>query len=151
MGAVTYPDSEVIAFLSSRVVPLQLPVDKEAVGERLHLRWTPYVLVLDAGQEVHRRSVGFQPPGELVPWTKLGLVAAAFMDKDWDQAIRLCQWVIEKYPSSYAAPEAVYMRGVARMRDTHDAQHLKQMLATLSREYPHSLWALKAQPYGLLK
>ncbi|RJX32972.1 MAG: hypothetical protein C4525_09700 [Desulfarculus sp.] len=139
-----------IAFFNREVVPLRVGVEDEALGERMHLRFTPYLLVLDAQERLHRRELGFQPPGELIPWTLLGLTAAAVFDKDWSQAERLCQRVLDQYPSSFAAPEAMFMRGVARFLTAHDRQHLKELLAALTARYPRSVWTLKAQPWAKL-
>ncbi|MEW5914723.1 MAG: hypothetical protein AB1814_19365 [Thermodesulfobacteriota bacterium] len=148
---MTYPDPELAAFFNREVVPLRLAFDDQPLAERMHLRFTPYFLLLDAQERLHRRELGFLPPGELIPWTLLGLTAAAMYDRDWDQAQRLGQRVLDQYPSSFAAPEAVFLRGINRFLASQDRRHLKELLEVLTERYPRSIWTLKAQPWAKLK
>jgi TolA-binding protein len=46
----------------------------------------------------------------------MGLARVAFMRKQWADAGRRCAEVLERYPDSKAAPEALYWRGVSRYK-----------------------------------
>jgi len=58
--------------------------------------------------------------------------------------------ILKNHPKSEAAPEAVYVRGVALYKSTHKADFLKEILKRLQAEYPSSEWTKRAKPYSLL-
>jgi TolA-binding protein len=52
--------------------------------------------------------------------------------------------VVERYPDSDAAPEALYWAGVSRYKATGDATALKDTAAAFGTQYRESSWAKKA-------
>lgn len=151
MGAVTYPDAEVVEFLNERLVPVQIQVDKAGeLGERYNLRWTPHLVMLTGEEKVAHMTTGWMSPAELLPWVMMGLAKAALIEKDWSEAKRHCQEILDQYPGSFVASQAVYYRGVSDFLADHDAQHLKDLLAVLQKDHPGSKWTMRAQPYGKL-
>ena len=51
------------------------------------------------------------------------------------------------YPWSFAAPEAVYYRGVCGYKTTHEAGPLKKAYERIAKEYPNNEWVKRALPY----
>lgn len=150
MGAVTYPDAEVEQFINSHMVPLQVGADEQPISSDFNVTWTPTILVLDSNGKEHLRNVGFLPPDEMIPTLLLGIGKAAFENRQLDGAIDRFQEVLSRYPKSFVAPEALYLRWVAQYKKTHDAKQLKEAYEQLTAKYPQSAWAKRAQPYRLL-
>lgn len=152
MDADTYPTKEVADFLNRLeiVVPLQLRFDQEPLAGRFQVRWTPRLLVLDTEERVQQQAIGFQSPGQLVPWLTLGAAKSFFSAALWDKAEGILEGVINDYPDSMAAPEAVYFRAVARFRQDHEPAHLKSAYLTLSKDYADSIWVERTLPYDKL-
>ncbi len=155
MKARTYSDNKVAAFINEHLVPIQLPADgarraDEELGERFGLRWTPHILIINARERVLRMTDGWFAPEELIPWIIMGLAMDYLHQKNWNMVRNRCQWIINDYPQSHAAPEAIYYFGVAGMRAYKDERHLKEMLATLRKKHPDSEWTMRAWPYGKL-
>ncbi|WP_243688543.1 hypothetical protein [Geotalea toluenoxydans] len=105
MGAVSYPNSNVIDFVTSRMIPLQVPADGQ-VAKDFRVGWTPTIVVLDLYGKEHQRTIGFLPPEELVPSLLLGLGKADFDNGDYNDAILRFNEVLSSHRNSGAAPEA---------------------------------------------
>jgi thioredoxin-related protein len=150
MGAVTYPDNRVAEFLNSNVVPVQLIFDSQPYATDYNIKWTPTILILDTKGREHHRVVGFLPPDEFIPAMLLGIGKMYFDLDQINEAITELDKVLNTYPQSSAAPEAVYLKGVAGYKSTHTAQPLKAAEERLKKEYPASEWAKRAMPYQLL-
>ena len=73
-----------------------------------------------------------------------------FDQDDFDAALSGFERVLNEYPQSDAAPEAVYLRGVSRYKKTHNAAPLKEAYEELQKTFPSSEWAKRAAPYRLL-
>jgi tetratricopeptide (TPR) repeat protein len=151
MDAVAYIDSRVVNFLHERVVPVRLQANDPVLGPKFKVKWTPSLLVLDAQGEEHHRTLGFYPPEELIPSILLGMGKAKFNQPDRPAASRYFEMIISDYPDSLMAPEAVYMNGVARYIETHDATNLLNIYDRLVEEYPDSPWLTRADPYRYLR
>ena len=149
MDAVTYPDEKVANFIIDKVVPVRLPADSPLAGE-FKVTWTPTLITLDFYGKEHYRTVGFLPPDELVSFLLLGIAKTDFDGQQYSDAILNLNMLLAGYPQSAAAPEAVFIRGVARYKSTKDAGPLKEAYQQLTAAYPASEWAKRAQPYRLL-
>lgn len=152
MDADTYPKEEVAGFLnrSELVVPLRLSHEEEPFASRFQVRWTPRLMVLDAQERLQQQSIGFQSPGQLVPWLMLGAAKARFSAGMWEAAESMLQQVVLDYPGSLAAPEAVYFHAVSRFRQDHDPAHLKSAHLKLAKDYADSIWVERTLPYNKL-
>lgn len=151
MEAVTFADDKVAAFLNEHLVPIQIQADEAGdLGERYELRWTPHLLVLNPRERVLQMATGWFSPEELVPWTIMGLARDHFLQKNWTMTKVRCQWIIDDYPNSFAAPQAIYYHGVAATQADHDTRHLKAVLTTLQKNHPHSEWTMRARPFAKL-
>jgi len=114
------------------------------------LKWTPTFLVLDQDGREHHRVVGFLPPEDFVAQLQLGK-AKLFYDQDrLEKATSEFQMVIDRFPKTAAAEEAIFLFGVANYKRAHQAGELKKAWERLSRDYPHSEWSRKARPYSAL-
>jgi len=149
MGAVTYPKAEVISYLNTELVPLRLPPSGPR-SDAFFIRWTPSLLILDKSGKEHQRQVGFLPPEHFLPALMLGNAKASFAHGDFAGALAGLERLLNEHPQSFAAAEAVYLRGVCLYRTTKDASNLKKGWQKLSAEYPASEWAQRAAPYRLL-
>ena len=150
MGAVTYPDSRVAEFINNRVIPVQLLFDSQPYASMYNVKWTPTILMLDDGGKEHHRIVGFLPPEEFIPGLLLGMAKVNFDRDSLGQADGDVEKIINSYPQSAAAPEAIYLRGVIQYKETHNPQPLKEAFEKLRREHPTNEWSKRAMPYGLL-
>jgi TolA-binding protein len=113
-------------------------------GEQYSAHWTPTLLELDSeGVEQHRVE-GFLEADDLLGQLTLGLGKAAFKHRDWQEAERRFQEVVERYPATDAAPEALYWAGVSRYRRTNDAAALGATSEAFGKRYQDSIWAKKA-------
>lgn len=150
MGAVTYPDKAVIDFISNRLIPVQLLSDAQPYATDFNVRWTPTVIVLDEDGKEHRRLVGFLPPSDFIPEMLLGIAKTEFDLNNFEKALLDMEKLLSNYPQSQAAPEALYLKGVALYKSTHDPKHLKDAYEQLRQKHPNSEWTQRAQPYSLL-
>jgi len=149
MDAVTYPDMQVSNFIIDKLVPLRVPVDSPLAGD-FKVTWTPTLVTLDFYGKEHHRTVGFLSPEELVPSLILGMGKTDFDSGDFNDAIVHFNTLLNGYPRSAAAPEAIFLRGVSRYKASHDASALKDAYQQLQAGYPESEWAKRAHPYSLL-
>lgn len=150
MDAVTYPNVKVYDFISAKVVPLRVQADSKPLSDEFQIKWTPTLVSLDFHGQEHHRTVGFLPPEELIPSLLLGMGKTDSDTGAFKEAIRHMESLLEGYARSAAAPEAVYLLGVCRYKDTHDAKPLKEAYERLKADYPGSEWVHRAQPYSLL-
>jgi len=105
--------------------------------------WTPSVLILDPKGVERFRLEGYLPKDEFRAQLELGLARVAFMSKNWADAERRYAEVLERYPNSQAAPEALYWEGVSHYKATNDHTVLGQLPEQFKQKYPDSAWALK--------
>jgi tetratricopeptide (TPR) repeat protein len=150
MGAVTYPNEKVAEFVEKHMVPVQVLFNAQPLATDFKVKWTPTVITLDEEGNEHHRTVGFLSPEEFIPSLMLGMGKAHFDREKFEGAMALFDRLLKDYPQSDAAPEAVYLRGVAQYKSSHSAKPLKEAYERLQAEYPSSEWTKRAQPYRLL-
>jgi len=133
----------VSSFINENFVPLSAHIKEHAVYfHRFDALWTPTVLILDSKGAERFRLEGYLPKDEFRAQLELGLARVAFMSKNWADAERRYAEVIERYPNSQAAPEALYWEGVSHYKATNDHTVLGQLPEQFNK-YPDSIWALK--------
>ena len=69
------------------------------------------------------------------------------MNKKWSDAEQKYVRVLEQYPNSKVAPEALYWRAVSRYKGTNDHTVLGEVAEEFMQKYQESTWALKAIPW----
>jgi hypothetical protein len=150
MGAVTFPDAKVIAFIKQNLIPVRLPHDHKPLAEQFQVKWTPALVTLDTEGKEHHRTVGFLPPEELIPSLLLGKAKIDFDHEDFAKALVSLEALLKDYAKSGAAPEAIFLRGVCGYKSTHNPKPLKEAYEKLAAEYRDSEWTKRAYPYRLL-
>jgi TolA-binding protein len=100
-------------------------------------------LILDSNGVERFRLEGYLPKDEFHAQLELGLASVAFMNKKWADAERRYTEIVDRYPSSKAAPEALYWKGVSHYKTTNDHAVLGELPQLFREKYPDSIWALK--------
>lgn len=130
-----------------RPVRIHVKEDAEAwktVGLELGAQWTPTVLLLDStGAERHRLE-GFLPADDFLAQLSLGLAKAAFNRGNFTDAESRYRRIVEQYPATEAAPEALYWAGVSRYKATNEAGALQETASAFDERYQETSWAKKA-------
>lgn len=103
---------------------------------------------MDSNGEERWRIEGYLPKDEFRAQLEMGLARISFMDKHWADAGERYAQVIERYPETAAAPEAVYWRGISQYKKTNDHTVLGGVSAELGEKYPQSVWAKKASVWS---
>ena len=101
------------------------------------------MLILDPNGKERYRIEGYLPKDEFRAQLELALARVAFMSKEWAEAERRYAEVLERYPDSKSAPEALYWKGVSHYKATNDHTVLGDLPGQFQEKYPDSAWALK--------
>ena len=99
--------------------------------------------ILDPNGKERARIEGYLPKEEFRAQLELGLARVAFMSKDFAGAEKKYAAVLDRYPNTQAAPEALYWKGVSRYKATNDHTVLGKLPEQFRQQYPNSSWALK--------
>ena len=76
--------------------------------ERFDVMWTPTVLILDPNGSERYRIEGFLPTDDFLAPLHLGLAHTAFKTGKFDEAEKRFRAIVDQFPSSDAAAEALY-------------------------------------------
>lgn len=85
---------------------------------------------------------------EFLAQLKLGLAHIAFAKQKWQEAERLYREIVETFPNTDAAPEALYWAGVAKYKGTGNAAALGETAKNFQQKYTQSTWAKKASVWA---
>lgn len=107
------------------------------------------MIILDPNGKERFRIEGYLPKDEFRAHLELALARVAFMSKNWKDAERRYTEVLERYPASKVAPEALYWKGVSRYKSTNDHTVLGELPGQFQEKYPDSEWALKTAAWVL--
>ena len=150
MDAVTYPQNNVIEFINQNVVPLRVAFDSEPLANDFNVRWTPVLAILDEQGSGHHQTLGFFGPEELIPSMMLGIAKVHFNHERLENALPTLHALQADCPKSAAVPEAIFLEGVSRFKQGHEAKTLKDAYEQLQADFPASEWTQRAYPYRLL-
>ena len=144
-----YPDSQVVEFVARHFVPVRVHVKDQRneygrLAERFNAQWTPTTLVIDPSGAERHRVEGFLPTRDFVAQLALGLAHSAFGRSRVADAERLFSEVVEQYPETDAAAEALYWAGVSSYKDTGDGAALQKTASNFRDRYRDTTWAKKA-------
>ena len=150
-----YPNPEVVAFVRDHFIPVRLHVREQAddfkrIGGKYGAQWTPTTLVVDHTGEARHKVEGFLPATDLLAQLTLGLGHSAFARGEFAEAERWYRQVVEKYPGTEAAPEALYWTGVARYKATGEAGALGKTAREFKQRYQDTSWAKKASVWDAI-
>jgi tetratricopeptide (TPR) repeat protein len=148
-----YPDPKVVRFIEENFIPVRVHVREDAdeykrLGARYGQQWTPTILILDPNGKERHRVEGFLPAGDLLAQLTLGLGHSAFARGEFAEAERRFREVVEKYPETDAAPEALYWAGVAGYKATGDLAALHDTAREFQKRYRDTSWAKKASVWS---
>jgi tetratricopeptide (TPR) repeat protein len=148
-----YTDPRVVRFIDEHLVPVRIhvsdqPDEFKRLGAKYGALWTPTVLVIDSAGDERHRIEGFLPVDDFLAQLTLGLGHAAFARSDFAEAERLFREVVEQYPATEAAPEALYWAGVARYKATGDPASLRETAQQFRLRYQQTSWAKKASVWS---
>ena len=79
---------------------------------------------------------------------ELGFARVALVKKKWADAEKAYNDILQRYPETAAAAEALYWAGVCRYSASHDPSNLGQTAKTFKEKYQQSIWAKKASVWG---
>lgn len=144
-----WPDERVGRLVSENFLPARLHVREDAADfkryrERFASLWTPTILLLDPEGEERHRVEGFLPAEDFLSQLTLGLGHLAFKAERWIDAERWFKRVVEQFPESEAAAEALYWAGVSRYKGQDDKSALVETAKAFEQRYRDSSWAKKA-------
>jgi len=129
-------------------VPLEAHIKEHpAYFHRFDAAWTPAVVILDSKGVERYRIEGYLPRDEFRAQLEMGLARVTFMSKDLATAEQKYAAVLDKYPNSKAAPEALYWKGVSHYKATNDHTILGELPGMFEQNYPDSIWALKTEAW----
>jgi TolA-binding protein len=148
-----YADPQVARYISEHLETVRVHVrnqkdEYKRLSERYNAQWTPTVLILDADGEERHRIEGFLPADDFLSQVALGLAKSAFHRQDYGEAERQYREIVDRFPSSDAAPEALYWAGVSNYKATGDPSALRATTAAFSQRYQDTAWAKKASVWG---
>ena len=145
LRARVYTSQPVEAFIVERCVPVSLiRSDRPIEVTRFNIVWTPTVLIVEPDGTERHRIVGFLPEIEFLAQLEMGAAKAAFGREQFAEARRAFARVVERYPQTYAGPEASYWSGVSEYKLDKNREFLKATGARLRAQYPNSEWAAKS-------
>lgn len=122
--------------------------ENREVPARFDVTWTPTVLVMDPEGAERHRIEGYLPNREFRAQLELGLARTAFKAGTFDRAEELYGRIVESYPDTPAAPEALYWRAVSRYKGAGDASALGAVTQELNQRYPGTEWAKRASVWA---
>jgi TolA-binding protein len=148
-----YSDPAVARYITDQFEPVRVHVREQSdeykrLGERYNVQWTPTILVLDPEGEERHRIEGFLPVDEFLSQVALGLAKSAFHRQDYAEAERRFREIVDRFPSTDAAPEALYWAGVSKYKGSGDANALRATAAAFRDRYQDTTWAKKASVWG---
>jgi hypothetical protein len=146
MGAVTYPNQEVVELINTRFIPLKFEsTTDQKKFEAFNVQWTPTIIIYDHNRKEHHRTTGFLSPEDFILEMKMGLARREYDLQHFSEATDAYRQILQAYPKTSAAPEALYFSGVCNYMASHDPSHLKHTSKELQQLYPKSDWTKKAQ------
>ena len=97
----TYPETNVIEFISENFVPVQLNQKQNLkFFKQNKIIWTPTITVCDVQGAEQMRWIGYLPPEEFLSKAKFARAWLAMLSQEWNKASR---YLTRLYPFTSAA------------------------------------------------
>jgi tetratricopeptide (TPR) repeat protein len=152
MDTATYQNPKAIDFIMGNVVPLRVVAPESPdLAKEFNLKRTPMWLILCADGKEHYRALGFFDSDDLVAAILLGIAKTRFDQERFTAALAILDRLFAEYPANDVIPEAIFLRGGARFKQTRDRCHLRESYERLLAEHPSSSWTKRALPYGTIQ
>lgn len=125
--------------VEERVVALKqlLGVDRET-SRRYRPFWTPTLYFLDPDGNALVTWPGTIPADEMLALLDYGTAQVSMRRGRFDEAVALLEGVVEAWPESAFAPEALYWAGNVRYVRDADRAALDRKRVALAERYPES-------------
>jgi hypothetical protein len=148
-----YSDPAVMQFIDEHFVPVRVHVREQAdeykrLGAKYNAQWTPAILVVDSQGEERHRIEGFLPSADFLAQLTVGLGHSAFARSNFAEAERWFRELVERYPDTETAAEALYWAGVAKYKATGNAAALHDTALQFRQRYQGTSWAKKASVWN---
>lgn len=148
-----WPDPRVVKFVNDNFIAARVHVKDDSAlfqkyGEMYNAQWTPTILELDSQGTERHRIEGFLPNDDFLSQLMLGRAKIDFAAEKWPEAEGRFREIVEKFPDTDAAPEALYWAGVAPYKANHDSNSLKKTAEAFRDRYQDSSWAKKSSVWG---
>ena len=144
LDAVTHLDETVATEIRTVTVPVKVNVlSDRALCKKMNAVWTPIFAFVDGDGFEHHRFIGFLPPDEFCAQLHLARAKAAFAKADYAASGAAYQSIVDRWPQSDAAPEALYWTGVCDFKLTKNMQTLLDRCKAVPKRYPGHIWAKK--------
>jgi len=144
MDAVTYPDERVVTYMNEHVVSMKANISTEPPPGQFNVQWTPTFVLVDAEDKDHHRTVGWLSPEDLIASLFHG-IGQTHIDRGGGSSARTAlQRVMSDYLDSDAAPEALYLSGVVRHKQSDDIHEMNETLTQLREKHPTHEWMNRA-------
>ncbi|HTD83331.1 MAG TPA: tetratricopeptide repeat protein [Gemmatimonadaceae bacterium] len=153
MDAEVWPDERVVKFVTENFIPARVHVRDDSAlfqkyGEKYGAQWTPTILELDADGVERHRIEGFLPGDDFLSQLMLGRAQIAFAQQQWDEAEKRFREIVDKFPHTDAAPEALYWAGVSQYKGSNNNVFLKNTAQAFKEQYQDTTWAKKSSVWG---
>jgi hypothetical protein len=142
---VTYPNLFVATLINTYFVPVQVNVDKDPrLVDKFRAIWTPNINIIDSEERSSYHVEGWLPASEFSAMLLLSLGHYSIKHKRYADALPFLREVVDNYPSTTFAPEALYYTGVAKYLAEHKVEDLVGAWKQLQLRYPGASWTLSA-------
>ena len=136
-------------FISSNFIPVKIHIKEQPqTFKRFGAQWTPTLLIMTPNGEEAHRIEGFLGVDDMLAQLQLGLGKSLFKMEKFADAEKQLRAVVQSYPASEAAPQALYWAGVAAYKATNDPGKLKETAQAEEKKFPQSEWAKKASVWA---
>jgi hypothetical protein len=135
-------------FITARVHVKVQAADFQRLGQRFGAQWTPTILELAPDTTEWHRIEGFLPADDFQAQLMLGLARGAFKREKWEEAEKRFREIVDRFPNTDAAPEALYWAGVSRYKATGNGAPLGETARAFSQRYQGTEWAKKASVWA---
>ena len=144
-----YPEPRVDRLISENFIPVRIHIrENPGAMERFNVQWTPTIVLLGADGREHHRIEGFLDVDEFLAQLTLGFGHIARAEQEWARAIEWYEDILERLPSTEAAAEAQYWRGVSRYKATNDPSALAATATAFQERYSDTNWAKRASVWA---
>ena len=148
-----WPNEQVVRFVNENFIAARVHVKENPdafrrYSERYKAPWTPTILLLDSEGVEHHRIEGFLPAEEWLAQLMLGRARIAFDEQQWGEAERRFREIVDRFPNSDSAAEALYWAGVTPYKATGNPISLKGTAEAFKKRYQDTPWAKKASVWG---
>lgn len=131
------------------MIPVKIHVKENPAGfQRFGAQWTPTVIIADSNGTERYRFEGFLPADDFLAEIETGLAKSDFANGRFSEAERRFRGIVERYPKSEVAPEALYWAGVSKYKASNDPAALKETSEAFKSRYTDSAWAKKASVWA---